>query len=341
MAVEFEKLSFTKDWKNASDFPTYEENETQVRADMQALHDETRDFINGKLIPGIENMAVPGAGDMLMDVYDTTGRREDVYAYATARADAAKEQAKADINDHLMELEKTVSVTPGPITLFREFKTAGTYTVKLPEDAVVVYALAVGAGGGGGRGSNVDPATSGSGGNGGSILFCGPILIGSISDLNVVVGAGGTTGVDGGASSVFGLTASGGKGGGNRYVVEQTDPGTGEIVGAVGGAGSISGVQGGSAGTASGVKIPFTLLSYSAGGGGGSAKDGESGGAGGVCSIGSGGRGGGRAENGSNGGQCCGGGGAGLTYSSETRRSGGKGGDGYVAIWVQRSGITE
>ena len=35
---------------------------------------------------------------------------------------------------------------------YKEFKTAGTYTVDLPADTVAVYALAVGAGGGGGRG---------------------------------------------------------------------------------------------------------------------------------------------------------------------------------------------
>ena len=87
--MAFEKLSFTKDWKNASDFPTYEESEAQVRADLQALHDETRNFINNKLIPNIEGMAVPGAGDMLAAVYDPTGKKQDIFAYARAQAAAA------------------------------------------------------------------------------------------------------------------------------------------------------------------------------------------------------------------------------------------------------------
>lgn len=81
MAVEFEKLKFTRDWNNSSDFPTYEENEQKVRADMQALHDETKEFINEKLIPGIENMAVPGTGDMKAEVYDPENKRENVYRY--------------------------------------------------------------------------------------------------------------------------------------------------------------------------------------------------------------------------------------------------------------------
>lgn len=81
MAVEFEKLQFTRDWNNSSDFPTYEENEQKVRADMQALHDEVKTFINEKLIPAIQNMAVPGAGDMLAEIYDPTGKRTDIYQY--------------------------------------------------------------------------------------------------------------------------------------------------------------------------------------------------------------------------------------------------------------------
>lgn len=86
MAVEFEKLKFTRDWNNSSDFPTYEENEQKVRADMQALHDETKEFINETLIPElqdtIENLAVPGAGDMLERIYDPERKRTDVYKYA-------------------------------------------------------------------------------------------------------------------------------------------------------------------------------------------------------------------------------------------------------------------
>lgn len=81
MAVEFEKLKFTRDWNSSADFPTYEENEQKVRADLQALHDETKEFINETLIPSIENMAVPGTGDMLADVYDPQNKREDIYRY--------------------------------------------------------------------------------------------------------------------------------------------------------------------------------------------------------------------------------------------------------------------
>ena len=44
--MAFEKLKFTKNWENASDFPTVETSETQVRKDMQLLHDEAKDALN-------------------------------------------------------------------------------------------------------------------------------------------------------------------------------------------------------------------------------------------------------------------------------------------------------
>lgn len=42
--MEIERLQYTKDWKNPSDFPTIETSETKVRSDMQLLYDETRDY---------------------------------------------------------------------------------------------------------------------------------------------------------------------------------------------------------------------------------------------------------------------------------------------------------
>ena len=41
-----EKLEFSKDWTKAEDFPTYEPDESQVRADLQLLHDEAKAAIN-------------------------------------------------------------------------------------------------------------------------------------------------------------------------------------------------------------------------------------------------------------------------------------------------------
>lgn len=52
-AGAFPRLGFTKSWENPEDYPTIETDETQVRKDMQSLHDEVKDYINTKLIPAI------------------------------------------------------------------------------------------------------------------------------------------------------------------------------------------------------------------------------------------------------------------------------------------------
>ena len=44
--MAFEPLNFTKNWENPEDFPTYEPDETRVRADLQLLHDETCAALN-------------------------------------------------------------------------------------------------------------------------------------------------------------------------------------------------------------------------------------------------------------------------------------------------------
>ena len=48
-------LEFTRNWENASDYPTVLTDEGQIRRDMQSLHDETKDFLNNRLIPHLEN----------------------------------------------------------------------------------------------------------------------------------------------------------------------------------------------------------------------------------------------------------------------------------------------
>lgn len=44
--MAFEQLEFSKSWKDPADFPAYEPDETQVREDLQLLHDETKAAVN-------------------------------------------------------------------------------------------------------------------------------------------------------------------------------------------------------------------------------------------------------------------------------------------------------
>lgn len=57
--MEKMKLEFSRDWRNPADFPTVETDETQVRADMQALYTEIQTFLNETLIPAMEALETP------------------------------------------------------------------------------------------------------------------------------------------------------------------------------------------------------------------------------------------------------------------------------------------
>lgn len=71
----FPLLSFSKSWENPEDYPTYEPDETQVRKDMQSLHDEVKDYLNEVLIPAV--------------------LAEDATEEARAAAETARETAEA------------------------------------------------------------------------------------------------------------------------------------------------------------------------------------------------------------------------------------------------------
>lgn len=56
--MKIERLEFSRDWRNPEDYPTLELDETVVRADMQSLHDETRDYLNNVLDPALEQLSL-------------------------------------------------------------------------------------------------------------------------------------------------------------------------------------------------------------------------------------------------------------------------------------------
>lgn len=53
MAIQ--KFQFSRLWTNPSDFPSYEPSEAQVRADMQELHDQTKDYINNNILGAVDS----------------------------------------------------------------------------------------------------------------------------------------------------------------------------------------------------------------------------------------------------------------------------------------------
>lgn len=100
--MAFLPLKFSKSWKNSQDFPTYEPDETQVRADMQLLHDETKDGFNAL----VDALNAPSAAENLpfrpgQELKSTTVQTaiEEVY-------EAGKQAAAGVVPNHTISKEK-------------------------------------------------------------------------------------------------------------------------------------------------------------------------------------------------------------------------------------------
>lgn len=76
--AQYKKAAFSKTWKSAEDFPTVELSEEQVRADMQALHDEMKEYVNGVLIKDVAESFDEVADVMVGKVDSVNGKTGDV-----------------------------------------------------------------------------------------------------------------------------------------------------------------------------------------------------------------------------------------------------------------------
>lgn len=89
------RFEFTKNWENSEDFPTYEENEEQVRADMQCLYDELKAGLN-KLMTELESKTAFESGASNIGIQAMTalpGVTNVMDAIATIIAEMANIQA--------------------------------------------------------------------------------------------------------------------------------------------------------------------------------------------------------------------------------------------------------
>lgn len=91
-----EKFEFTRNWNNPTDFPTYEPDEAKVRADMQALYDELKNYLNEKMAPAVDDK-VPTS---------TTINRHPL----TGDVEVTKEDVGLGKVDNTSDAEKPVSV---------------------------------------------------------------------------------------------------------------------------------------------------------------------------------------------------------------------------------------
>ena len=87
--MAYSRLNFTKNWGNEADFPRYEESETQVRADLQELHDQTRSFLNRTLIPELEAEVFGGKTYLNKTVPVTAWEADDTISLFPYKADIA------------------------------------------------------------------------------------------------------------------------------------------------------------------------------------------------------------------------------------------------------------
>lgn len=55
--MSIEQFSFSKTWRDAEAFPTYEPDEARVREDLQCLHDELAAYVNTQLRPAVNDAA--------------------------------------------------------------------------------------------------------------------------------------------------------------------------------------------------------------------------------------------------------------------------------------------
>ena len=188
---DFPSLSYTKDWNSSDDFPTIETDETQVRADMQFLYDEVRDYLNGALrsffvgigVPGTpreaENPAVRmtlsigqgwrsdsgGGWSQTISVAGVTGNtRIDLRADAAARSALASYGVTAIwIENRAGDLTvRCLGATPSlPVTLQAELyetqPAVGTLNGVILGDAVSLGGTGGSGGGSGGGGTAVSP----------------------------------------------------------------------------------------------------------------------------------------------------------------------------------------
>jgi hypothetical protein len=215
-------------------------------------------------------------------------------------------------------LPQAISPKPVQAATVVTFTTVGTTTWTAPANVTSIDVLVVAGGGGGGGISNTNAAGGGGGGAGGFRSISSYVVTPNQS-YTVVVGAGGTAGVDGvkggsgGNSSFATITANGGGGGASTGAANNNG-----VAGGSGGGGRRDGTALGGAGN-----TPATSPSQGNRGGNGSASNFGSGGGGGASAVGANG-------NGQNGGA----GGAGTSSSisgSPVTYAGGGGGGGWGA----------
>lgn len=108
--MAFSRLSYGKVWTSNEDFPSYEDSETQVRADMQYHPDAVKDFINSVLLSELESSEGAGMiGDKCKGTVELT--LEDIYKVLDTHAEDIKDLAGGETPESLRGVRVTFGLT--------------------------------------------------------------------------------------------------------------------------------------------------------------------------------------------------------------------------------------
>lgn len=128
-------LKFTKDWTDPSAFPTTEPDEAKARADMQELHNQTRDYINETLVP-----AIPSG---------VTSADQNMRGYRITEVGDPVEDSDAVNKKYVDDLSKSIRTTATITQNWVGTSTPYTQTIAIAgveEDSIVEIALSSGSG---------------------------------------------------------------------------------------------------------------------------------------------------------------------------------------------------
>lgn len=145
MSTISNNFSFSKEWTDADDFPTKEYSEPQVRADIQQLFDELKDYINNVVVAGINDnassIAALGGGGQV----DTDSLADDCVTAEKIKDGEITELKYADDSIPYRALQEecvhNINIQDGAVTAEKLASSAVT-TAKLDDGSVTVDKMA-------------------------------------------------------------------------------------------------------------------------------------------------------------------------------------------------------
>lgn len=138
--MELKPFEFTKKWTSASDFPTVETDETKIRADLQLLHDEAKQYLNETIIPAIENLSLTVSQVVQVtlnkDGWDAAARTQRAFADGVTADEASQMIQIIPAGDNADEYLNCGTLCVAQHENYLEFK-----VLSLPDSDLTVFAV--------------------------------------------------------------------------------------------------------------------------------------------------------------------------------------------------------